>query len=385
MEIIFMIDVCSFCGEKKTVVEGQSGYICLDCCKSVIDELEKNNFDVVDISSSLNPSKLKDELDKIVVGQDEAKKIISVAICNHLKRVNAKNNIVEKANILILGPTGCGKTFLMSTIASLLKIPMVMVDATNFTQVGYVGEDVNSILKKLYIASGNNLEKCQKGIVYVDEIDKIMTKSSGHSDKDVNGTGVQQNFLKLMEGGTQTLRMPTPEGGFVEIEVDTTNILFVFGGAFVGLEEQNAEKKSIGFNSVNEIKTISKEVGQKEIIKYGFIPEFIGRIPIIVSMHELTKDHLRNILMGTDKSILRQYQEIFKIDKIKASFDECLINEILDNTMEEHMGARGLRGAIEKDMMNLMFEISKKPDIREIVITRDILNNPTKALEQMGS
>jgi ATP-dependent Clp protease ATP-binding subunit ClpX len=373
-----MVGVCSFCGETKNVAEGLNGFICIDCCKEFMNELASDTETAV-VSTSLNPYKLKLELDKHVIGQEEAKKIISVAVCNHLKRIESKNHILEKSNILILGPTGCGKTFLMSTIARFLQVPMVIVDATNFTQVGYVGEDVSNILKKLYMASGGDLERCKRGIVYVDEIDKVMSKTSSHGDRDAAGTGVQQNFLKLMEGGTQTIKLPTHDGGMQEIEIDTRDILFVFGGAFVGINEEPVKKNSIGFNSIDADGTIvdNKPVTQADIIKYGFIPEFVGRVPIVVKMEELTRENLRDILIGTDTSILKQYQEIFRMDKIKASFDESLVNEIIDNSIEKHMGARGLRGSIEKDIMNLMFEVSKYGDVKDLNITRQMLDDPS--------
>lgn len=381
-----MIEVCSFCGEKKPVVEGLNGYICLDCCREFIGELEHSTDDVANVSTALNPSKLKQELDRYVVGQEEAKKIISVAVCNHMKRIEANNDLLEKTNILILGPTGCGKTFLMSTIAKFLKVPMVIVDATNFTQVGYVGEDVSNILKKLYMASNGDLEKCKKGIVYVDEIDKVMAKTSSHGDRDAAGTGVQQNFLKLMEGGTQTIKLPTRDGGMQEIEIDTKDILFVFGGAFVGIDAKKEKTVSIGFGTSNaESEPIDKPITQDDIVKYGFIPEFVGRVPIVVKMNELSRDNLKDILIGTDKSILKQYQHMFMMDKIKASFDDSLINEIIDNSVEKHMGARGLRGTIEKDIMNLMFEVSKYTHLKSINITRELLNNPSQVLSNSES
>ena len=373
-----MIGVCSFCGETKNVAEGLNGFICIDCCKEFMNELS-NDTETAVVSTSLNPYKLKLELDKQVIGQEEAKKIISVAVCNHLKRIESKNHILEKSNILILGPTGCGKTFLMSTIARFLQVPMVIVDATNFTQVGYVGEDVSNILKKLYMAAEGDLDRCKRGIVYVDEIDKVMSKTSSHGDRDAAGTGVQQNFLKLMEGGTQTIKLPTRDGGIQEIEIDTRDILFVFGGAFVGINEEQEKKTSIGFNSIATDGTIvdNKPVTQADIIKYGFIPEFVGRVPIVVKMEELTRENLRDILIGTETSILKQYQEIFRMDKIKASFDESLVNEIIDNSIEKHMGARGLRGSIEKDIMNLMFEVSKYGEVKDLNITRQMLDDPS--------
>lgn len=382
-----MIETCSFCGELKPVVEGQNGYICLDCCKTFISELEGTSSDTSSVSTSLNPYQLKTELDKHVIGQDEAKKIISVAVCNHLKRIEAKNDMLEKSNILILGPTGCGKTHLMSTVSKHLKVPMVIVDATNFTQVGYVGEDVSNILKKLYVQAGCDLEKCKRGIVYVDEIDKVMAKPSPHGDRDATGAGVQQNFLKLMEGGTQTIKMPTKDGGTVEIEIDTKDILFVFGGAFVGLDNaKEPTSRVIGFGENNNSAPTQNSTGiieQKDIVKFGFIPEFIGRIPIIVQMNELTREDLKTILIGTDKSILKQYQAIFNMDKINASFDDSLITEIIDNSIAKKMGARGLRGTIEKDIMNLMFEVSKYNQIKTLNITRSMLNNPSEELKNI--
>ena len=320
-------------------------------------------------------------MDQYVVGQEEAKTILSVAVCNHIKRIKTSNNVVDKSNILILGPTGCGKTFLMSTIASLLDIPMVIVDSTNYTQVGYVGDDVNSILKSLYIKSGCNIDKCKTGIVYVDEIDKIMTKVSAHNDRDAAGTGVQQNFLKLMEGGIQSFKMMS-ETGMTEVSIDTKNILFVFGGAFVGIDAPKEEKKQIGFvlDKVSNQER-SQIITQEDIVKYGFIPEFIGRIPIIVQMKALTRDDLRGILVGTPKSVLSQYKELFAMDNIKVSFDEDLINDILDNTISKNMGARGLRGAIEKDMMRIMFEGSKYGGSKKVLITKELLRNPEKYIE----
>lgn len=373
-------NICSFCGEKKYVVEGQSGFICSDCCDICVDEFGAKGNTKKNIRNA-NPFRLKQELDRYVVGQEEAKMILSVAVCNHIKRIKTQNNTIDKSNILILGPTGCGKTFLMSTIASILDMPMVIVDSTNFTQVGYVGDDVNSILKSLYIKAGGNIEKCKTGIVYVDEIDKIMTKVSAHNDRDAAGTGVQQNFLKLMEGGIQSFKMMS-ETGITEVSIDTKNILFVFGGAFVGIDTPKEEKKHIGFTSDPVPKQKhSADITQEDIVKYGFIPEFIGRIPIIVQMKALTRNDLRGILVDTPKSVLSQYRELFAFDNIKVSFDESLINEILDNAIAKKMGARGLRGTIEKDMMRIMFEASKYGGSKRITITRDLLNNPDRYIE----
>lgn len=366
--------ICSFCGEKKYTVEGQDGFICSDCCNICKEEFGTVGNIRKGVANA-NPFQLKEELDKYVIGQEEAKILLSVAVCNHIKRIKTKNDNLEKSNILILGPTGCGKTYLMSTIASILDIPMVIVDSTNYTQVGYVGDDVSSILKNLYVKSGYNMERCKTGIVYVDEIDKIMTKVSSVGDRDAAGTGVQQNFLKMMEGGVQTFKI-AQEGGMTEVSMDTKNILFVFGGAFVGIDKVNTPEKHIGFTESTVTQTEQKGITQEDIVKYGFIPEFIGRIPIVVQMHALTRENMRGILVDMPRSVLTQYKELFALDNIKATFDESLINGILDHTMEKKMGARGLRGAIEKDMMKLMFEASKHGGSKRITITRDLLDHP---------
>ena len=373
---------CSFCGEKKLTIEGASGYICSDCCricKEEFDRVADFNLGVVD----LNPYKLKLELDKSVIGQEDAKITLSVAVCNHLKRIKSKNDMIEKSNVLILGPTGCGKTHLMSTIASLLDIPMVIVDATNYTQVGYVGDDVSSILRRLYLKSGMDLERCKYGIVYVDEIDKIMSKVSRSNESDAVGTGVQQNFLKLMEGGSHTFKMPQ-NGNIVEVTIDTGNILFVFGGAFVGIENTKKPSRSIGFTDGVQQAEISNKITQDDIIKYGFIPEFIGRVPIIVTMERLTREDLKSILISTPKSILHQYKELFALDGIQASFDDALVNEILDGAVSQNTGARGLRGVVEKDIMKLMFEVAKYSNIKNLHITRELLDAPQKSLKSIA-
>lgn len=244
-------------------------------------------------------------------------------------------------------------------------------------------DDVSSILRRLYLKSGMDLERCKYGIVYVDEIDKIMSKVSRSNESDAVGTGVQQNFLKLMEGGSQTFKMPQ-NGNIVEVTIDTGNILFVFGGAFVGIENTKKPSRSIGFTDGVQQAEISNKITQDDIIKYGFIPEFIGRVPIIVTMERLTREDLKSILISTPKSILHQYKELFALDGIQASFDDALVNEILDGAVSQNTGARGLRGVVEKDIMKLMFEVAKYSNIKNLHITRELLDAPQKSLKSIA-
>lgn len=380
-----MIEKCTFCGEKKNVLEGQYGFICSDCCEMFHQTFQDCKTDNKSIDALIpTPLELKKKLDEYVVGQEEAKRIISVAVCNHLKRIHMKNNVIEKSNILLIGPTGCGKTHLMSTVSSILNLPMITVDSTNFTQVGYVGKDASSILQELYIKSDCDMEKCQQGIVYVDEIDKLVVKKSAHDEKDINGTGVQQNFLKMMEGGVHTFKMTGIQGPY-DISIDTSNILFVFGGSFVGLRnEPKAETRHIGFMaaaaSTNSIPQI-KEIDHDDIIKYGFIPEFVGRIPVIVSMNELSRKDLHDILTKTPRSIINQYQKLFAMDNISLSFDDALLDDIVDSVLQKKTGARGLKGLLEKNMMEVMFEASLHNNVKKIIIDKKSLSKPKLAFE----
>lgn len=381
-----MTEKCSFCGNTRDVQKGLSGYICKDCCEIIYNGFDYNdNFDSVE---NLKPHLLKKELDKYVIGQDKAKKTLCVAVYNHLKRLEKKNSKikVEKSNILIMGPTGSGKTYVMSTLSKLLNIPMVVVDATSFTEAGYVGDDVTSILKKLYIAAEYDIDKAEHGIVYVDEIDKIVAKTESFNSRDVNGMGVQQAFLKIMDGGTQTFTMDSMTKQ--EISIETDNILFVFGGAFVGLDKKTSERmgikeqKQIGFDAPDLKKEEIKKVTSEDVIKYGFIPEFVGRVPVIVQLSQLTRQELFNVLTKPKNAILKQYQELLRVDGINLTFADEVIERILNESEKKNLGARGLRSCIEDSMMDIMYELPKYPEIKEFIITNEVLDNPEQAIKK---
>ena len=387
-----MIGKCSFCGLEKEVVAGAYGNICSDCCNTVIDE-----FDITDDSCgsniNLKPHELKALMDEYIVGQEEAKKILAVSVYNHYKRINMRGNTkINKTNILMIGPTGSGKPYIMQTLANILKLPFVIVDATSFTEAGYVGDDVNSILKKLYLQADGDIDLAEKGIVYVDEVDKIVSKEEGHNSRDVNGTGVQQSLLKMMENGEQTFSMETG-GSKLEITMKTDNILFVLGGAFVGLDKivekrLNKNKATIGFNSVEETKDKNNyshmdELIQADIVSYGFIPEFVGRIPVITQIHQLSNKELQDILVKPKNSIVKQYKSLLKVDGVNLKFDKSAIDYIVSEASKKNLGARGLRGIVDKPMNILMFELPKYKNIKKMTITKELLDNPNKELEKI--
>lgn len=387
-----MIGKCSFCGTEKEIKKGAYGNICLDCCSAVMEEFEYyEEEDADDTQSSLKPHEIKEKLDEYIVGQEEAKQILSVSVYNHYKRINMKNP-VQKTNILLVGPTGSGKTYIMQTLANVLELPFVLVDATSFTEAGYVGEDVTSILRKLYIQADGDIDRAEKGIVYVDEADKMVSKGDGHSSRDVNGTGVQQAFLKMMECGEQSFSMESG-GTKIEITMKTDNILFVFGGAFVGLNKIiekriNKSKSSIGFNSVNEEKdvntyTLMDELIQSDIVSYGFIPEFVGRIPVITQINQLSSEELRDILVKPKNSIVKQYKSLMKIDGVNLTFDNSALSYIVEEASKKNLGARGLRGIIDKPMNIIMFELPKYPNIKKMLITKDLLDNPNQGIKNI--
>lgn len=377
-----MIGKCSFCGENREVIKSGNGCICRECSEVIFDEFSSTAK--ANVALDMKPHTLKAELDKYVIGQEEAKRTLSVAVYNHYKRIkkNANNRIqIDKSNILILGPTGCGKTYIMKILSRLLNVPMISVDATSFTETGYVGGDVTDILKKLYIAADSNLEKAQKGIVYVDEVDKIMSKAEGISSKDINGTGVQQAFLKLMEGGEHSFSMD--KMGMETVNMATDNILFVFGGAFVSLISKDRERmkfmRPIGFGaeSVSKaVEPIKKKIVSEDIVKYGFIPEFVGRIPIIVQLDQLSKQDLTDILTKPKNALLKQYKALLKDDGIKLNFSKDVVEMIVDKAVEKNLGARGLRGCIEDCMMTVMYELPMYDGIKEFTITKEVVENP---------
>ena len=388
-----MIGKCSFCGMEKDVIVGVHGNICFDCCNTVLEEFDYISEEEND-NISLKPHEIKEMMDEYIVGQEEAKKILSVAVYNHYKRVNMKGSTkVNKTNVLMIGPTGSGKTYIMQTLANILKLPFIIVDANTFTEAGYVGDDVTSILRRLYSQANGDIELAEKGIVYVDEVDKIVSKEDGHNSRDVNGTGVQQALLKMMENGEQTFQVESGMGAKLEISMRTDNILFVFGGAFIGLNnivEKRLHKNdsSIGFNKAPITKDKNSYVNldeliQNDIINYGFIPEFVGRISVITQVHQLSSKELQDILTKPKNSIVKQYKSLMKVDGVSLKFDKSAIEYIVAEASKKNLGARGLRGIVDKPMNILMFELPKYDWLKKITVTKAMLDKPNEELEKL--
>jgi len=386
---------CSFCGKTqeqvRKLVAGPGVYICDECielCNEIIEEEigEESDLSFIDL---LKPQEIKQSLDQYVIGQEEAKRVLSVAVYNHYKRINAAQKLedveLQKSNIVLIGPTGTGKTLLAQTLARILNVPFAIADATSLTEAGYVGEDVENILLKLIQAADYDIEKAEKGIVYIDEIDKIARKTDNPSiTRDVSGEGVQQALLKILEG---TVASVPPQGGRKHphqefMQIDTTDILFICGGAFDGLEkiiQSRVSKKGIGFGadvqSIDQenIGSILRQILPQDLLKYGLIPEFVGRIPVIATLDSLDKEALIRILTEPRNALVKQYQKMFELDGACLEFKEGSLQVVADEAIKRNTRARGLRAIMEEVLLDVMFELPSREDVSHCVITREVV------------
>ena len=396
---------CSFCNKPQSqvrkLIAGPNGaYICDECievCSEIIEEEfeyddDRREFDDINL---LTPEEIKAFLDEYVIGQDEAKKVLSVAVYNHYKRIMAGSDLgvdLQKSNILMLGPTGCGKTLLAQTLAKILNVPFAIADATALTEAGYVGEDVESILLKVIQAADGDIERAEHGIIYIDEIDKITRKSENPSiTRDVSGEGVQQALLKIIEG---TVASVPPQGGRKHphqelIQIDTTNILFICGGAFEGIDkiiETRLDKKSIGFNAEiakkheEDVDVLLHQVLPQDLVKFGLIPELVGRVPVTVSLDLLDKEALIRILTEPKSSLVKQYQKLMELDGVKLEFDKAALDAIAETSLARKTGARGLRAIMEDIMMVTMFRVPSDDTIKGCMITKDVVEGKGQPL-----